>query len=298
MLSRVLVGQNALTMRYMSLDDLSMVLGWCKEEGWNVGRYDAEVYYNSSPGSHMLFLLNEEPIGAISLVQYSKDFFTLGPFIVKAEYRQKGFGAQIWQYTMDSVEKNSTIALYGVPAQVERYKKSGFESQFLAKRWEFVNKTSQALSPSFIPSCQLLTEESIPDVSVYDQRIFGVSRQRWLENLIKIPAITGFFIRKDDVICGFGVIRPCVKGFRVGPLFADQAEHAKELFLKLIEIIGENQVIIDIPESNPYAKAFAEYFNLKGVSENDTQAMFRGDPPQEFLANIDKNYGVFSLEVG
>lgn len=298
MLNKVLVGTNALTMRYMSLGDLYMVLGWCKEEGWNVGRYDAEIYYRSSPNSHMLFLLNEEPIGAISLIQYSKDLFTLGIFIVKAEYRKKGVGTQIWQYAMDSVHKNSTIALYAVPPQVERYKKSGFESQFLAKRWEYVNKARKDHYISFTSSCQLLTEESILDVSVYDQRIFGVCRQKWLENLIKNPSMTGFFIRKNDGICGYGVVRPCVKGFRIGPLFADQTEYAKEIFLNLIELVGENQVLIDIPDSNPYAKEFAEYFNLKEVLENDTQAMFRGEPPQEFIANIDKNYGIFSLEVG
>lgn len=291
------VPQQQLSMRIMDLNDLMMVLGWCKSEGWNVGQYDAEIYYKAAPHAHMLFLLNEEPIGAISIVKYSDSFFTLGPFIVKKEHRRKGYGSQIWHTAIETVDNMATTALFSVPAQVSRYRESGFESKFLVQRWELFSSPINYKKTT--SACQLIEPVNLLEVSVYDQSIFGSSRYKLLKKLIKTPYIQSFFLKQENEVCGFGIIRPCsLKGFRVGPLFANTAENAKELFSKLIDVIDLKEIIIDIPSSNQYANLFAEYFNLSPVSENDTEAMFRGDLPEKFLENIDKNYAIFSLEIG
>lgn len=290
-----------LSMRYMDEIDLIEVMGWCREEGWNVGSYDASIYHRFDPKGHFLFLVNDRPIGAISIIRHSKNFFTIGPFIVKKEYRSQGYGAQIWQKAMKIVEQknsNYTMALYSVPTQVGRYQKEGFNTEFANQGWQLL-KTHE--SPRTVPSlseCLPIGEDIIPDVSRYDQAIFSVSRTKLLQEVLKLSRVSGIFLKNEKQITGFGIIRPCNNGCRVGPLFADTVENAKKLFLCLFETIDEGKIIIDIPKQNKYAILFAEYFGLTPLSQGETFTMFKGEVPEPLIKNIDKNYGVFSLEIG
>lgn len=289
--------ESDLNMRYMDLDDLKLVMGWCKEEGWNVGQNDASIYYSIAPRGHMLFLKNDLPIGAISIFRHSKDFFTLGPFIVKKGYRSKGYGTKIWQKAMMLMQQeleSATIALYSVPDQVGRYEKSGFHKKYNIQTWKMNNTLSNTQVDS---ECQLINNDNLSAVSLYDQSIFSASRKALLSKVIKLPSATGFMLKEEQKIVGFGIIRPLIKAYRVGPLFADTPENAKKLFSKLLTAVGEVKIILDMPACNRNALLFASYFGLKNISKSNTHAMFKGEIGESFK-NIDKHYGVFSLEIG
>lgn len=291
--------QSELNFRYMDERDLNMVFSWCKEEGWNVGVHDPSLYYRLDPKGHMLFLKNDEPVGAISIIKHRNDFFTLGPFIVKKEYRSLGYGTKIWQQAMKTIEKNiqaATIALYSIPTQVDRYQKLGFKPALNTQGWQMKN---QPLTQKKIGSeCEIITPDRISAISLYDESIFAVSRKTLLSDLITLSSVTGFMLKDENGVTGFGIIRPCVDGYRVGPLFANAAENAKKLFLRLLEAVGEEKIVIDMPSDNKNAIMFAQYFSLTPIFNGDTNIMFKGEPPENFLKNIDKHYGVFSLEIG
>jgi hypothetical protein len=73
---------------------------------------------------------------------------------------------------------------------------------------------------------------------------------------------------------GFGVVRPCREGRTLGPLFADDAEIADALFVRLTA--GSSEVFLDTPEANLAAVALARRNGMSPVVE--TARMYRGDP--------------------
>lgn len=290
-----------LSIRCMEKKDLEMVMNWCKEEEWNVGKYDAAAYYTLDPKGHFLFLLDEQPVGAISIVRYSSQLLAIGPFIVKKEYRNKGYGAQIWQHAIELLENNSNASacLYSVPTQISRYASSGFKKDFHIQRWQksFVKKTSNVEKTT--EGLKQINSISIESIIEYDQSIFPASRKKLLAKFIQNEHIVGFASTDDNgKITGFGLIRPCIQGYRIGPLYADHIENAQKLFQILLDKANSCPVFIDAPSYNPYIANFTSFFNLDRVPEADTVAMFRGEVPASLRANSHKNYTICSLEVG
>ena len=93
---------------------------------------------------------------------------------------------------------------------------------------------------------------------------------------------------------GYGVLRPCRNGFKIGPLFADDAEIAERLFQALCGRSGaESAVYLDIPEVNPEALGLAERHGMKKVFA--TARMYTDEPPQ---IDIRRVFGITSFELG
>ncbi len=81
--------------RIMTRNDLDIAVSWAAKEGWNPGLHDAECFYQTDPQGYFMGFIDNDPIGCISAVSYGKDFGFLGFYIVKPEYRRKGYGIQI-----------------------------------------------------------------------------------------------------------------------------------------------------------------------------------------------------------
>ena len=92
---------------------------------------------------------------------------------------------------------------------------------------------------------------------------------------------------------GYGVVRPCRSGWKIGPLFADDATVAGAIFGALAGRIGGDRVSIDVPETNPAAVAIAEGAGL--AVDFETARMYAGPPPGEDRGRV---YGVTTFELG
>jgi hypothetical protein len=92
---------------------------------------------------------------------------------------------------------------------------------------------------------------------------------------------------------GLGVIRRCGEGWKIGPLFADDADVADTLFCRLVADIGAGPVILDTPEANAQAVALAQRYGLTPVFE--TARMYRnGDPGLP----VERIFGITTFELG
>ena len=63
-------------------------------------------------------------------------------------------------------------------------------------------------------------------------------------------------IRNAEIL-GYGTIRACREGHKIGPLFADTETSADLIFRKLVTSVGGGQIFLDIPEPNAAARALA-----------------------------------------
>lgn len=273
----------------MSPENIRLAIKWASNEGWNPGLHDDECFYAANPNGFFIGKLNGEPIGCISAVKYENKFGFLGLYIVKEEYREKGYGIALWQKAMEYLS-GCNAGLDGVVAQQENYKKSGFVLAHRNIRYELKEKpNSITLDKNILPADSV----SYDSLSIYDKKHFLYSRDAFLQKWIEQPNATCHVYLEDGSIKGYGVVRHCGSGYKIGPLFSDTAEIAEALFLSLVNTTSDGSVFLDVPEVNPDAVLLAEKYSMVKVFETATMYT-KGDPGLP-LQNI---YGITSFELG
>ncbi len=127
----------------------------------------------------------------------------------------------------------------------------------------------------------------------YDTSIFGINRENFLRRWIEMPSAYGFAKVVGNQVVGYGVIRQCIKGHKIGPLFASDRSLANAIFLSLLEKSGASEVFLDVPELNNEAMLMAKEHNLTACFE--TARMYKGNPPNQ---DVTKVFGVTTFELG
>jgi len=271
----------------MAESELGLALEWAAAEGWNPGLYDAGCFYAADrQGFFLGEFADGEPIGCVSAVAYDKHYGFLGFYIVKPQYRGRGFGLQLWNAAMAYMEGRN-VGLDGVIAQQENYRKSGFK---LAHR----NIRHQGEGGGAEPSGLIdLSSVAFDEIARYDETIFSAARPSFLQRWIQQPQGAALGVQTKQRLEGYGVLRACRLGFKIGPLFADNPNIADLLFQGLASRAAGQPLFLDIPEANPAAAELAKRHGMEPVFE--TARMYTKGSPAE---RIDRCFGVTSFELG
>ena len=277
------------TIRTMSRTEVNIAIDWAAAEGWNPGLHDADSFYAADQRGFLIGELDGEPIASISVVKYGSSFGFLGFYIVKPEHRGKGYGIQIWDKGMKYLSGRN-IGLDGVVAQQENYKKSGFKLAYRNIRYEGISGGDAPENPAIIK----ISPAHFERVESYDLPFFPDDRTRFLKAWLNQPGSIALGIARGEKFSGYGVIRPCRSGYKVGPLFADAPELAEALFLALKSKVEPGKPLyLDVPEVNRDAVHLAEKHQLKLVFE--TARMYTGYFP---YLPLNRLYGVTTFELG
>lgn len=275
--------------RTMTRAEVDLAVDWAASEGWNPGLHDADCFYLTDPKGFFIGLLNEKPIGCISAVSYAESYGFIGFYIVKPNYRKRGFGIPLWNKAMEHLSGRN-IGLDGVLAQQDNYKKSGFQLAHRNIRYEWRStrnkeEAGEVTEVSKVPAEDLLT---------YDAKLFGNRRDPFLKCWISRPCTIALGILQEDRLQGYGVLRRCRHGFKIGPLFADSADLAETLFLALTaDLPVDTPTFLDVPEVNPQAMRLAEKQGMTKVFE--TARMYTKEEP---CVPLHQWFGVTTFELG
>ncbi|MEI8607039.1 MAG: GNAT family N-acetyltransferase [Pseudoalteromonas rhizosphaerae] len=279
----------AFTIKVMTEKEVGIAIDWAAKEGWNPGLHDAHNYYKADPNGFLIGYLGDEAIATISVVKYDSSFAFLGFYIVKPEYRGKGYGMQIWQAGLAYL-KHCNIGLDGVIEQQDNYKKSGFKLAYRNIRFE---GSGGGYAPENLETIELATLP-FADIKEYDKTLFPADRSGFTQNWINQPNSKALGILENGRLAGYGVIRACREGFKIAPLYANTAKLAESLFIALKTSTRYDETIyLDIPEVNQAALALAEHHNMKPSFE--TARMYTKEKPH---LPLDKVFGVTSFEIG
>ncbi len=275
--------------RQMNKDDLKTAIGWAHAEGWNPGIDDHHAFHAADPEGFFMATADGEPAASISAVRYGDNFGFIGLYITRPDLRGRGIGYGLWRHAMESLG-DRVVGLDGVVEQQHNYRKSGFE---YAHRNVRMSGFSTADVPMDARLC-MIGRGLFPTVRDYDRGFFADDREKFLTHWLA-PSETrkGFALVEGGDLKGHGVIRACHQGFKIGPLFADTQEAADLLFRALAGSVRGQEVILDIPETNPAAQALAERYELSPVFE--TARMYRGPHPE---ISIPRTYGITTFELG
>ena len=278
--------RGALIVRRMTGADLALALDWAAEEGWNPGLRDAQCFYAADPEGFFIGEFEGEPVGSVSAVRYGSDFGFLGLYIVRPAYRGRGFGLKLWRRAMDHFGERN-VGLDGVTAQQANYRKSGFRLAYRNIRQR--SEGGGADPGGFVD----LASIAFGDIAAYDATAFPVPRPDFLQAWIGQQGGVGLAAVEGRTLTGYGVMRPCREGFKIGPLLADDADLADTLLTGLKARAGAAPIFLDTPESNPAALALARRHGMARVFE--TARMYTKAAPE---VRIDRCFGVTTFELG
>lgn len=282
---------SSFSIRQMSRSDLDIAIAWAQQEGWRPGIFDADHYYPTDTTGFFLGVLGDEPIACISAVKYDDSFGFIGFYIVKPEYRHQGYGIQLWRQAM-SYLAGCNIGLDGVVAEQANYQKSGFVTAYRNLRYQGINHSNTA--PAEISALMPLTDVPFDVLQAYDRLHFPAPRPTFLASWRQQHEGAGLACYNGVTLTGYGVIRVCDGGYRVGPLFADGVEQAQTLLAGLLVQIPEGAAFfIDMPEPNTDALALVNAWEMQPVFE--TARMYTQHNPAVAIAQI---FAVTTLELG
>lgn len=278
--------------RQMTREELDITVDWAAAEGWNPGLHDAEVFWRTDPDGFIAMEIDGKMVGSGAIVSYNSEFGFMGFFIVKPEYRGKGLGTKLWYYRRDillsRLKKGATIGMDGVFDMQKFYAKGGFKFSHRNLRMEGVINSSGQNN-----LVEKITKDDFARVNEFDKKYFGYERETFLKGWLNLKDSAALKYEEDSILQGYGVIRKCRKGFKIGPLFAENYMAAEELFKSLSAFAKGDIIYLDVPEINKDAMKLASAYGMKECF--GTARMYHGLAPNLPYNQI---FGVTTFELG
>jgi GNAT superfamily N-acetyltransferase len=283
---------NELRLRSMSCAEVGDLVDQAAEEGWNPGLHDADSFWQTDPGAFVAAELDGEVIGGGAIASYDGRFGFMGFFIVRPRFRGQGYGSAIWQarrrLLLDRMSGDATIGMDGVFEMQDWYAKGGFEFAYRQIRLVATGTEVRPAVP-VVPLARVPFEQLLG----YDSTCFPAPRERFLRTWMAQPDSLALASVKDDALAGYGVIRSCREGAKVGPLFANDAATAAELYDALAGYAAGEPVYLDVPENNPAAMAFVAGRGMQRVF--GVARMYLGQAPN---LRAERIFGNTTFEFG
>ena len=269
--------------------EVDLIISWANSEGWNPGIHDAETFYTTDSNGFFVGILEGEPVASISAVAYTASFGFLGFYIVKPQFRGQGLGTEIWNAGMKYLEGRN-IGLDAVLEQQKLYERKGFWPCYKSVRHQGVGTGKEHKAEGI----KYLSQVPMEDILAYDDQYFPVPRHVFTKSWIRQPEGIAIGALNDSKLVGYGVLRKCHQGYKIGPLFADDEHVADSLFCALCghAPLGA-PVFLDTPEPNSAALDLAKRHHMHPVFE--TVRMYTKEDPRLPMEGI---FGVTSFELG
>lgn len=271
------------TIRGMTESELRTLVDWAGREGWNPGRNDADLFWRLDPEGFLALEIDGRLAGGGAIIRYDERFGFMGLFLVDPAHRGRKLGTELWYARRDRLlarmGPGGTIGLDAVDAMIPFYERGGFRAFYRHRRFDVPEPVDLARVPA-----SLLVE--------FDRRGFPADRSRFLEAWIRQPGATSLAVLDGDRLRGYGVLRPCLSGWKVGPLFAEDRDVAEGLLRRFRQIAGAEPLTVDLPDNNPGAMALARDLGMREVF--GCVRMYYGPVPEIRDSQV---YGVATLEV-
>lgn len=277
----------SLKIRKMSREEAEFAIDMAAAEGWNPGIHDGELFYEADPEGFFIAEIEGKPVGCASAVAYDNDFGFLGLYVVKQEFRRKDIGMKLTEKCLKHLGDRN-IGLDGVVENEKKYQKvMKFKSSYSNLRFE--GKGGGEIPDGLVKISEVPFEKLLE----YDRRMFPAPRPGFLKKWVNQPDSCAFAALEGEDLKGYGVIRKCRTGYKIGPLFADDRDTAEKIFRALGASVPEETIYFDVPEPNQKAVEIARKYNMN-VMFRTIRMYSRKEPDIE----LDKVYGVTSFELG
>jgi GNAT superfamily N-acetyltransferase len=275
-------------LRTLTPGEAKLAVDWAAAEGWNPGHADLRCFLAQDPDLFLGAVEGGEILSVISATRYEGGFGFIGFYIARPGARGQGHGMAVWRAAMARLQ-GRLVGLDGVVTQQPNYRKSGF-----ALAWNNIRFGGPAPSlPARDGGIVAVNAAHLPAIEALDRSVFPAPRPAFLRTWLTAPGHLALALPRDGHLAGFGAIRPCRTGHKIGPLVAETPADAEALLAALLARVPPGEVFLDVPEPNRTAVALAERLGLQPVFE--TARMYTGPAPE---LRTDRIYGITTFELG
>uniref|UniRef100_A0A915LAT7 YitH acetyltransferase (GNAT) domain-containing protein n=1 Tax=Romanomermis culicivorax TaxID=13658 RepID=A0A915LAT7_ROMCU len=135
-----------------------------------------------------------------------------------------------------------------------------------------------------------ITESNIKDAYDYDFSVYGGCRSKFVKEWC-LPElypceVISLLAKKDQKVCGYGVVREYEGYWTIAPLYADDDLVAQWLLYKLLSNFSDNenrQLYILTDVKNRVIRKFAQLLENMICCDSETRAVLNGDKVSEAL---------------
>lgn len=265
--------------RTLTLREIETLLQWAAAEGWNPGLDDAPAFQAADPDGFFGAFVDEQMVAGISAVAYDDRFGFIGLYISHPDWRGQGHGKAVWDHAMAYLGSR-TVGLDGVVEQQANYRSMGFVPAYETVRMSgtLADRGISGLGHAVVQPA---------DVTVLDRTCFPAARGAFLSHWLSAPR-SPMLHRRDGVVDGYAVTRPCRDGHKIGPLFASGMDTALELLATQSGVLH-----VDVPTGQ---SAWLAELGQRGFIEGfKTMRMYKGEPPALDLSRV---FAISTLELG
>lgn len=279
---------NGYAVRRMISSEIELTIERAAREGWNPGLHDAECFRAIDPDGFFAGELDGRIVACGAALNYDDRFSFCGLYIVEEPYRGHGLGLALTRARLEHVGRRNA-GLDGVLNMVDRYARLGYRKCHLTTRYSFTPRVRQAEASLLAPAAEV----NFQTLADYDAQHFFARRECFLEKWLALPCSRALVLLQRGLIGGYGVIRRCRLGYKIGPLFADDAHNARDLLVALSNHALGEPVSLDIPEPNSASIAMAKALGME-PSFACIRMYLRGDPELP----LQRIFGITTFEAG
>jgi len=280
--------------RAMQRSEVDRLLDWAAEEGWNPGRNDATLFWELDPEGFLAIEVNDEMAGGGAIIRHNASFGFMGLFLMRPSYRGQHLGTDLWyarrNRLLERLQPGGTIGLDAVDQMIPFYARGGFQPFYRHCRFEWQPDSKVHSTDASVVDLGTVDGEAIAS---FDRRCFPGDRKAFLQSWCRQSGAVSLAAFEEGVLEGFGVMRRCVIGWKIGPLFANDSETANRLLRAFAVNAGDEPIYLDVPDNNLRAISLCLEWRMKEVF--GCVRMYLGPEPE---IDHERIFAVTSLEVG
>ena len=275
----------------MHREEVAILGGWAAEEGWNPGKADLDIAWDTDPEAFIALRKGSELVGGGTIFSYAGRFGFMGLFIIRRDMRGDGLGGRLWRHRLkrlqDRLLPGAAIGMDGVFAMVPFYQRGGFVLAHKDLRFEGIAHGAND------PDVRTLGDADFEAIDRFDRAYVPAARTSFLRRWMLQPGAHAAGLFERDRLVGYAIARPARVGFKFGPVFAADQDIAERLIGSLMARFPGEQVQLDVPEPNQAGTRLATKFGLKEVF--GCAHMYHGPAPN---LPVERIFGVTSFEFG
>ena len=229
--------------RRMIPDDIPAGLALCRSAGWNQIARDWELFLQMSPdGCYVGTDENEKVVGTVTTIRYEDHFSWIGMVLVDLSKRRQGVGTQLLQEALKILHEEQTVKLDATPAGREVYLKLNFVDEYSLSRMYIKDVSPEKLPAS---SARAIQESDFSSLIKFDREVLGADRKAVLEWIWKDAPQFAYMIEENKQISGYCFGRNGHHYIHIGPVIAQDIDHARQVVSSALHNCAGRPIIID-----------------------------------------------------
>lgn len=226
--------------------DSATLLQLSASAGWNQTIEDWLFLINHPESRCIAATRGNKIIATTTSITFQHQLAWIGMVLVQESCRRKGIGKLVLNEVLERLKSVPMVKLDATAMGQPLYEQLGFKEEYRIVR--MVNHSANPLyQPDHHEDLVKITRRLIPEITSFDEKIYGVSRQSLLKYLFIHSPNISFAAYQHSEFKGFILGRRGSLFHQLGPIEASDLTLVTILLNRALTALNDRPVIIDVP---------------------------------------------------